>query len=79
MLLLTLIMRLALMLILLQVSEEKAHQREDILKDQIRHLVSRLKVIRASNRESHDLHTDVKFRQKSDKSDKTIMFDNTLK
>ena len=24
-------------------SEEKAHQREDILKDQIRHLVSRLK------------------------------------
>ena len=26
-----------------QVSEEKAHQREDILKDQIRHLVSRLK------------------------------------
>ena len=25
-------------------SEEKAHQREDILKDQIRHLVSRLKV-----------------------------------
>ena len=27
-----------------QVSEEKAHQREDILKDQIRHLVSRLKV-----------------------------------
>merc|ERR1719312_2067776 len=27
----------------MEVSEEKAHQREDILKDQIRHLVSRLK------------------------------------
>ena len=27
-----------------QVSEEKAHQREDIIKDQIRHLVLRLKV-----------------------------------
>ena len=31
-----------------QVSEEKAHQREDILKDQIRHLVSRLKVSTSS-------------------------------
>ena len=31
-----------------QVSEEKAHQREDILKDQIRHLVSRLKVFTSS-------------------------------
>ena len=27
----------------MEVSEEKAHQREDILKDQIRHLMSRLK------------------------------------
>ena len=28
----------------LQVREEKAHQREDTLKDQIRHLMLRLKV-----------------------------------
>ena len=35
---------ISLLLLLLKVSEEKAHQREDILKDQIRHLVSRLKV-----------------------------------
>ena len=29
---------------IVEVSEEKAHQREDIIKDQIRHLSSRLKV-----------------------------------
>ena len=39
-----------------QVSEEKAHQREDILKDQIRHLVSRLKARTSSEQKSSRLN-----------------------
>ena len=38
-------MRIYKPVFILKVSEEKAHLREDVLKDQIRHLSSRLKVI----------------------------------
>ena len=46
----------------MKVREEKAHQREDTLKDQIRHLMLRLKVLKSSGGERLTIKISIIFK-----------------